>query len=187
MISVLPPILPYHNTGEWTNSEVVLDSLTDGVMVADIRNNLIFYSRPVERLLPLFSLVPSLTVSAALTKIYGTDLNINPPAASVTGLVNSAAYGNVFTQDATTGTASLSSTGFAANAAISASPYLVNVSTGTLTAPAGYGTTTYMPGSLIVLPTTVINEIVDISKLWKAFGNFFINGCFSSRNDDGNV
>lgn len=39
--------------------EVVLDSLTDGVMVADIRNNLIFYSKPVERLLPLFTLVPN--------------------------------------------------------------------------------------------------------------------------------
>lgn len=33
--------------------EVVMDSLTDGVMVADIRNNLIFYNKAVERMVPL--------------------------------------------------------------------------------------------------------------------------------------
>ena len=38
--------------------EVVLDSLTDGVMVADLRNNLIFASRPAERLLPLYGFSP---------------------------------------------------------------------------------------------------------------------------------
>jgi signal transduction histidine kinase len=38
--------------------EVVLDSLTDGVMVADLRNNLIFASRPAERLLPLYGFLP---------------------------------------------------------------------------------------------------------------------------------
>lgn len=38
--------------------EVVLDSLMDGVMVADLRNNLIFASRPAERLLPLYGFSP---------------------------------------------------------------------------------------------------------------------------------
>ena len=111
----------------------------------------------------LFSLVPALSVSADLVKIYGTDLTLAPPPATINGLIDAAAYGNVFTQDAVTGTASLTSTGFAATAAISVNPYPVIVAAGTLLAPAGYGVTTYITGSVYVLAPAVVDEIVEIS------------------------
>ena len=105
----------------------------------------------------LFSLVPALNVSAgAHTKLYGADLALSPPPGTITGLVNAAAYGNVFLQEATTGAVSITSPGFATNAGVTASPYAVNVAAGAFVPPAGYGATTYTNGLLKVNPASLI-------------------------------
>jgi hypothetical protein len=115
----------------------------------------------------LFSLVPTLTVGGdVLPKIYGVDLTLTPPAPTITGLINASAYGNVFTQDLVTGTASVTCTGFASTAAISATPYPMIVKAGTFIAPVGYGTTNYVNSSLLVLAPTVLSEIANISVMF---------------------
>jgi filamentous hemagglutinin family protein len=99
----------------------------------------------------LFSRTPVLAVSVTegnLVKTYGTDLTST--TTTVSGLVNAATYGNVFTQEAYTGTAAASSAGFAAGAAVNGgTPYLVTV-TGNIVAPTGYGATVYNNGSVTV-------------------------------------
>lgn len=101
----------------------------------------------------LFSRTPVLAVSVTegnLVKTYGTDLTST--TTTVSGLVNAATYGNVFTQEAYTGTAAASSAGFAAGAAVNGgTPYLVTV-TGNIVAPTGYGATVYNNGSVTVNP-----------------------------------
>jgi hypothetical protein len=115
----------------------------------------------------MFGLVPTIAVGGdALAKIYGFDLTLNPPIPTINGLINAAAYGNVFSQDVITGTASVTSTGFAANAAISATPYPVIVGAGTLVAPVGYGPASYVASSVVVLAPTVLNEIAGITMMF---------------------
>ncbi|MBI3480773.1 MAG: filamentous hemagglutinin N-terminal domain-containing protein [Nitrosomonadales bacterium] len=114
----------------------------------------------------LFAFVPVLAVSAALSKTYSTDLTKTPPAATILGLVNAASYGNVFSQDAIQGSASLTSTGFAANAGVLGSPYLVAVAAGTQVAPVGYGATIYSNGTITVNPAPLTVTANMQSKLY---------------------
>ncbi len=116
----------------------------------------------------LFSQVPVLSVSASLSKVYGADLSLTPQPATITGLINAAAYGNVFSQDVITGAASFTSAGFVQTAGVAASPYVVSVTPGTLAAPAGYGVISYVNGSLTVSPFALMVSAVGIDKVYDA-------------------
>jgi len=76
----------------------------------------------------LFSFQPILnaTVNGGnITKSYGTDLTGALPTTTITGLVNAATFGNVFTQEAYAGTGAAASAGFAANAHVQGgAPYV---------------------------------------------------------------
>jgi filamentous hemagglutinin family protein len=103
----------------------------------------------------LFRLQPQLTVSADnLRKTYGDAL---PLTASISGLVDASRYGNVFTQETISGAPMLVSAGAAASAPVTAMPYLIAVNEGSLVAPAGYGVTRYVNGTLTIdkAPLTV--------------------------------
>ncbi len=115
----------------------------------------------------LFSLSPTYTVSAsaALTKIYGTDLTLSAPVTSIS-LVDAASFGNVFLQDIATGTASLASAGFAANAPVQSSPYVVTVAAGSVVAPSGYGAATYRDGTLVITPARLTVTANNASKTY---------------------
>ncbi|MCK9285124.1 MAG: filamentous hemagglutinin N-terminal domain-containing protein, partial [Rhodocyclaceae bacterium] len=96
----------------------------------------------------LFANQPALTVTAdATSKLYGDAVALT---STVTGLVNAADYGGVFTQDASSGTPSLTSAGTALTAGVSASPYTITAAAGTLAAPTGYGVTVYTDALLTI-------------------------------------
>ncbi|MDP2834178.1 MAG: filamentous hemagglutinin N-terminal domain-containing protein [Pseudomonadota bacterium] len=102
----------------------------------------------------LFSVQPTLTFNALdQSKPYGTVIDYSAPVLnihfSVTGLVNAATYGNVFSQDTYSGTPVMSSAGAAAVAGVAGSPYAINIAAGLVTDPAGYGTSVN-PGTLAV-------------------------------------
>ncbi|WP_167773002.1 YDG domain-containing protein [Ramlibacter humi] len=95
----------------------------------------------------LFATRPTLTVTADdKTKVYGDTVVLT---SSFSGLVNPAAYGNVFLGDVVTGAPGLSSAGAAATANASTTPYIITVSAGGLTAPTGYAVS-FVNGNLTV-------------------------------------
>ena len=107
----------------------------------------------------LFDTVPSLTanvVGGSVVKTYGT--TTATPSVSVTGLVNAAAYGGVFTQESYASTLALTSIGLAANARVNGSPYPVTFS-GTLLAPIGYASTLYETATVTVMPASLTATI----------------------------
>ncbi len=106
----------------------------------------------------LFSQVPQLTVSVTggnISKTYGTDLSGSAPAVVVTGLVNAATYGNVFLQDAYTGTAAATSTGFAATAPVNGGTTYSVSAQANITEPAGYAASIFNNVALTVTPKVV--------------------------------
>ena len=115
----------------------------------------------------LFSTQPALTFTAAnKTKTYGQAVDLSSPAAgtdyTVSGLINAATYGNVFTQDSYSGAPALASTGAAATASVAGSSYAITIAANTLTNPAGYGAATFTNGGLTVnkaaLTVTAAND-----------------------------
>ncbi len=100
-----------------------------------------------------FSVTPALTfTSVNYTKTYGGILNYASPVITtdytVTGKVNAATYGNVFSQDAYTGNPIMGSTGAPASAGVGSYPVTVNTSG--ITPPAGYGSSIGAAGTLTV-------------------------------------
>lgn len=80
----------------------------------------------------LFQHQPTLTITAdSKTKTYGDTVDLT---GSVTGLVNAALHGGVFTQDQVTGSVTLTSDGVSAAAPVSGSPYLITAAQSTLSA-----------------------------------------------------
>ena len=109
----------------------------------------------------LFTTVPALAASVvggSIVKTYGTATAT--PAVNITGWVDAALYGNVFTAAPYSSTLAASSSGFAANAHVVGSPYLVTF-TGTVTAPVGYGTTTYGNATVTVNPAPLTATITN--------------------------
>ena len=122
----------------------------------------------------LFSTVPSLSVSLTngnIVKTYGTAAVA--PGFVITGLVDAALYGNVFTQETYTSALSAISNGFAVNAPVLGSPYAVTYS-GTLTAPTGYGPNVLSAatGTVTVNPLTVAWTGGAGTGLWSSSGNW---------------
>jgi filamentous hemagglutinin family protein len=99
----------------------------------------------------VFSFQPTVSVTAnSQTRVYDRTATFASPTHTVTGgLVNAATYGNVFTQDALSGSLSVTSPGAAAGT------YAIGL--GTLTAPAGYASINYTPANATVTqaPLTV--------------------------------
>jgi len=130
----------------------------------------------------LFANQPVLTVTAAnATKTYGQVLSLGAPVAGVnytiSGLVNAATYGGVFSQDSTSGAPSLASSGTSASAPVIGSPYTITSSAGSFLAPVGYGGVNYVSGSLSVSPAPLT---VTASNATKTYGQTPTLSGFSS-------
>ncbi|MBY0577589.1 MAG: hypothetical protein K2P57_00925, partial [Burkholderiales bacterium] len=111
----------------------------------------------------LFSYQPALIASVNggnITRTYGAVSAA--PATTITGLVNAATYGGVFTQESY-GTGAASSAGLAANAPVTATPYVV---TADLITPVGYGATTYNNVTLTVNPATLMVTATGVDKVY---------------------
>jgi hypothetical protein len=120
----------------------------------------------------LFSTVPSLSASVIggnIVKTYGTA--IATPIFGITGLVDAALYGNVFTQESYVSSLAAISNGFAANAPVVGSPYAVTYG-GALSAPTGYGLNAYGTESVTVTPLTVATWRGGTSGLWSTASNW---------------
>ncbi len=106
----------------------------------------------------LFSHQPGATVTAVnRNKTYGETLDMTGPVLgtryTVTGMVDAAVYGNVFSQaaaaDIVSGSPVLASAGAASGGAVAGSPYALTIAAGTLTAPTGYSLA-YTAGTVTV-------------------------------------
>ena len=127
----------------------------------------------------LFSTQPSLTFTAAnKTKTYGQAVDLSSPAAgadyTVSGLIDAATYGNVFTQDTYSGAPSLASAGAAATASVAGSAYAITIAANTLTNPTGYGAATFTNGALTVNKAALTVTAANDSKTYS--GNTYSGG-----------
>jgi hypothetical protein len=114
----------------------------------------------------LFANQPLLTVTAnSASKVYGNTVALT---STVTGLVNAATYGSVFTQDVYSGSATLSSAGTALTAGVAGAPYAITATAGSFSAPVGYGVTSYVNGTLQVTARP-ITATADVQT--KVYGN----------------
>jgi filamentous hemagglutinin family protein len=108
-----------------------------------------------------FTTQPTLTfTSTDVAKTYGQDATAAVAAAYVvSGFVNAALYGNVFTQDtaanAVSGAPAVTSLGSPATAAVAGSPYAINVNTAGVTSPTGYAIAGSSAGLLTVNPAAL--------------------------------
>ena len=104
----------------------------------------------------VFSIQPTLTfTSTDVAKTYGQDATAAVAGAyTVTGFVDAAAYGGVFTQDTVantfTGAPVVASIGAPATAAVAGSPYPVLVDVSAVTPTTGYGKTAASTGIVTV-------------------------------------
>jgi filamentous hemagglutinin family protein len=97
----------------------------------------------------VFSQQPSLTVTAnAQTRVYDGTTTFASPTHSVSGLINAATFGNVFTQDGLTGSLAVTAPGR------NVGSYAIGI--GSLTTPGGYNLT-YVPAnaSVTAAPLTI--------------------------------
>ncbi|HRQ88159.1 MAG TPA: MBG domain-containing protein, partial [Bacteroidia bacterium] len=128
----------------------------------------------------LFATTPSLTVQATLidTKTYGDTYTfpalVEGTHYTVTGFVNAATYGNVFTQDdastiGLSGAPLLDSLGAAAGATVGGSPYTVTITQGTLANTAGYNFGTFTSGGGITVTQRAITLTADAAT--KTYGD----------------
>ena len=108
-----------------------------------------------------FSTQPTLQVTSTnVAKNYGVDATPTVAAAyTITGFVNAATFGNVFTQDTTanaiTGSPTVTSLGSAALANVSGSPYAITVDAMPMTAATGYKLSAVSSGLLTVNPAVI--------------------------------
>ncbi|OQW75766.1 MAG: hypothetical protein BVN32_09495 [Proteobacteria bacterium ST_bin14] len=134
----------------------------------------------------LFATSPTVTVTAVdASKVYGDTLDAmsNRPF-TVSGLVNAAAFGNVFTQDVLIGTPAFASPGDAMRARVGA--YTTTIGLGSLTGLLGY-TFSFVNGVLTVTPKALTATLVGgVTKIYDgnttatlAAGNYALNGVVS--------
>jgi len=125
----------------------------------------------------VFTTQPTITfTSTDIAKTYGQDATAAVAAAYVvSGFVDAALYGNVFTQDtaanALSGSPAVTSLGSPATASVAGSPYAINVNTAGVTSPTGYAIAGNSAGRLTIgaaaLTVTANNQT-------KPYGNTFV-------------
>ena len=119
-----------------------------------------------------FVMQPTLTfTSTDVAKTYGQDATaIVAGAYAVSGFVNAALYGGVFTQDtaanAVSGAPTVTSLGSPATAAVAGSPYAINVSTAGASSPNGYALAGNSAGLLTVNPAALTVTADDRAKTY---------------------
>ncbi|PJC87573.1 hypothetical protein CSW98_00120 [Vibrio sp. HA2012] len=107
----------------------------------------------------LFSIQPTATVTALnMDKTYGETIDLSNPVLgthyTVSGIIDSSVYGNVFTQDTAsdilTGTPVMTSEGASSGANTDGSPYTLTIAQGSLSSGTGYNLTGFTNASITV-------------------------------------
>lgn len=145
----------------------------------------------------VFANSPTLTfTSTDVVKTYGADVTAAVANAySVTGFVDAATFGNVFTQDTFantfTGVPNVTSAGSAATASVAGSPYVINVSVAPVTTTTGYTKAAASTGLVTVNPAALTVTANNQSKTYGQTFNFtgleFITAGLKNGETIGNV
>ncbi|MDQ8180403.1 MBG domain-containing protein [Pelagicoccus sp. SDUM812005] len=144
----------------------------------------------------LFGIQPNLTFAAVdQNKTYGDTIDYSSPVSgthyTVTGLVDASTYGNVFIQDSAAGAPSMSSSGAAASANVASGSHTINIAAGTLSAPTGYGASSYTNGTLTVtkadLTVTLNNDSKTYDSLAYSGGNGYNIAGFVNSESEANL